>query len=895
VLTSSARLSRHLLREVTEARIANGLRVWPTPDILPLDAWFCRMRNERLYSRGPGNAVPVECILTQEQEHELWIESIRRSAGADASVPAEEAAGFAQDAHRTLVRWNVPFDEAACGGKYDAFAFLRWRTEFIRACDREGFIDSARADSRLLDTMAEERSMLPRTVLHAGFDIPRPELEILRAAFNAAGARFERLETQGFQPEISLTTYSSIEEEMDAAACWARGLIDSGSGERIAVVAPDLSEIREALDRIFTDILDPAAVTTADVNRGRLFDISLGPALSSDPPAAAALRLLELLADEFPCHEVGSMLRSPWIAGAEAAERALLDARLRRKAGLVQTTRDIVETHRFRDETTGEYIRIAPDFVSRLERMRTPPARQTPSAWARTFRQQLELFGWPGDRRARGNEYKSVADWNELLDTFASLDPVAAQMDLRGALRALRRLASKKIAQRQAAGTGLQIVGLFEAAGMEFDHVRLIGMSADAWPRAARYNPFLPYRLQERYDIPFCTPESAFRLSRMLLESLISRTRHTVRVSRAARKDDVELAASPLCRMFPERPAESLSYGTHAELLREAGRMNAGMEPLLLDLQDEMAPPVASPEIFPGGTRIFESQSVCPFRAYAEARLRSKPLEEPEHGLPAKLRGTFAHEALCELWKTLASHDRLTSLPREGVESAVREAVSRALAPFADDERFAGYLAAESTRLLRLLPAWLEIEKQRAPFTVLRDQLERSHRHSFGNITFEFRVDRMDELEDGGRVLIDYKTGAAETRAWLDERIEGVQLPLYALSLPERVAAVAYAKLAPDRLGFGGVAVTEGILPRVASSIRKGRSATRDEGMDWTKLLAHWETQIGKLCDEFSSGVANVSPKNGLDTCEYCGQMPLCRIHDAPPSTAGEPDTPGEE
>lgn len=53
-------------------------------------------------------------------------------------------------------------------------------------------------------------------------------------------------------------------------------------------------------------------------------------------------------------------------------------------------------------------------------------------------------------------------------------------------------------------------------------------------------------------------------------------------------------------------------------------------------------------------------------------------------------------------------------------------------------------------------------------------------------------VDRVDQLEDGRRIIIDYKTGAAiDTKNWASERLSEPQLPIYAaLASSEPVAAV---------------------------------------------------------------------------------------------------------
>ena len=53
---------------------------------------------------------------------------------------------------------------------------------------------------------------------------------------------------------------------------------------------------------------------------------------------------------------------------------------------------------------------------------------------------------------------------------------------------------------------------------------------------------------------------------------------------------------------------------------------------------------------------------------------------------------------------------------------------------------------------------WLDVETLREPFEV--EQLEQgSEVARIGGLEFRVRIDRVDRLADGSRVLIDYKTG----------------------------------------------------------------------------------------------------------------------------------------
>ncbi|MDV7395176.1 PD-(D/E)XK nuclease family protein, partial [Arthrospira platensis SPKY1] len=87
----------------------------------------------------------------------------------------------------------------------------------------------------------------------------------------------------------------------------------------------------------------------------------------------------------------------------------------------------------------------------------------------------------------------------------------------------------------------------------------------------------------------------------------------------------------------------------------------------------------------------------------------------------------------------------------------------------------------ESRRLERLLFGWLAMERERPHgFRVVATEL---HQHlDWGGLPIQVQIDRIDQLDDGQCLIIDYKTGASvDTRNWLTEHLTEPQLPLYAV------------------------------------------------------------------------------------------------------------------
>ena len=126
------------------------------------------------------------------------------------------------------------------------------------------------------------------------------------------------------------------------------------------------------------------------------------------------------------------------------------------------------------------------------------------------------------------------------------------------------------------------------------------------------------------------------------------------------------------------------------------------------------------------------------------------------------------------------------------------------------------YLILEARRLQTGVLDWLNLERQRAAFRVV--ELEQRKIFEAGGVRVRLSLDRIDQLEDGSHVVLDYKTGQVGPARWFGERPEDPQLPLYGVACrasdsDTALAGVAFAQIRPDRAGFIGVVREAGILP----------------------------------------------------------------------------------
>jgi ATP-dependent helicase/nuclease subunit B len=517
----------------------------------------------------------------------------------------------------------------------------------------------------------------------------------------------------------------------------------------------------------------------------------------------------------------------------------------------------------------------APLLVERLERLAAfrksdlflPKAA---SAWARSFSEALRIAGFPGERSLDSAEQQALDKWHELLAEFATLERVTAKLGFVAALQRLGAMARDTVFQPQAHDVPIQVMGILESAGQEFDHLWIMGLTDKQWPLAARPAPFIPVRLQRAAGIPQADAVTSLELDRRITHGWMESAAEVV-VSHARMEKESELAASPLITSIALVPIEDLAIAAVATL-RDAMRGSAALE----TLQDGTAP-VPDAASRTGGTRLFRDQAACPFRAMAHHRLRSDPLETPRPGLDARDRGTLVHEMMRAVWQRIQTRDRLMALQGAELQALLVTCADEAIACVrrqALDGRF-GLL--ERVRLVKLAREWLDLERRRGDFEVVATEQKRVM--SFGGITVNVRLDRLDRI-DNGPMVIDYKTGACKTSDWMGERPEEPQVPMYASSVAG-VAAVAFAVVKSGDSRFRGISRVPEAIPNVCT-IDKDRAGKRLY-RNWDHLVEGWRGALDSIGKGFAAGDARVDPKRGPTTCENCDQHMFCRIAEKAP------------
>jgi ATP-dependent helicase/nuclease subunit B len=871
VIASSARAARALRRMHAESQRNEGLTAWPSPDILDWESWL-----NRLWNRKVRSGLESRLLLTPLQEQQVWVRLVKPAIEGRRLISPAGVADLAQDAYALLHEYRAfEFLSPGQADGPDVESFRDWARDFERACRNEGWLSRSTLPLALGDAVPADQLEAPPKVLLIGFDRVTPSQQSVIEAFRAQGRAMEMNQSTEIVPAEPKLLVAAVDKRDEIAACalWVRGeLAALGPAARIAVVAPGVATVRAEIDRVFRQVLAPAAVAIS-ARSSLPYEFSLGVSLEEVPMARSALLLLRWMEQELLPDQVSWLLLSGFLCEEqdELLPLAEFDVKMRSRA-MRQPEQDL-----------DNFLRSAPpDKLRRglqhARRLLSQNDSLNFAQWVHLAEQILEAVHWPGAHVLENEDFQVQARWTHLLDSVAALTFDGRMVSYKEFIEVLEHQARQTIFAAESQDAPIQILGPFEAAGLTFDALWFLGADDASWPAVARPHPFLPPWLQRAHNMPHADSTTDWKLAQQV----------TTRLERSAAKCVFSFPlqnANGVCR-----PSTLVTSGTVRIDAKEL-RASIGAEEYLTSeqfpvLQNDDEPAAILPwpvELDAGGAEILKRQAACAFQSFATRRLGARPMDATDWGLEPRDRGSVVHEILAGLWDALKTHDALLAARADNsLHAMVQEHVALGLKKYRErtleHSWSQAYLDAEQERIISLMEDWLEFEADRAGFTV--EAGEKKLPAAVGDLKLQVRVDRIDAV-DGGRVIIDYKTGMLAGVSWDGPRPDEPQLPLYAgFGEIEDLKGVLLARVRDDMMKFiGRVDDAKAVMPSDSKLAKPPYDAA---------MLQSWRSTLLDLGQQFLRGEAQVNPKQYPKTCEFCDLSPLCRIAENDPVSSGD-------
>jgi probable DNA repair protein len=784
----------------------------------------------------------------------LWRAVIARGDEALLLDPAA-AAEAARRAYQAMHEHGIPAARIAADDGDEARLLTRWIRRFEADCAAHNRVSAS--------------------ALLQGFDAaPEPIAWIDSPGWRPAVRRWlQRHAADPIRPEAAGTARAwrhlaaTPEAEAAAAAHWMREQRQADGEFRAWIHVPDLNQRRLEWVDAFDAELAPRRFGLAEAPLIAPYAVAGGVSLREHPPVRSVLEFLELSTGMVSFERFSVWLRSPeWHATSEeAGAAALLDVELRRRAPAEAPLPRWLELAQRLGEEPSRRAAARPvpalarlaDACAILERQR---AAAPCSVWVTLWAAAFERGPWSQRHRWSSGEFQAAERLRELMGSLAAAEATLGSRRPAEAARLLARAVGDTLFQGQTGVAPIWISGQALDPWLGYDAVWIAGFDARRWPPPVDPLPLLPVRLQREYGVIAASAEAQRGFALDLQQRWSGRAPCAV-YSYAADGDSPVAAPSPLLPVAAALSADPAPT-------RPLWRRSLAAAPVFERLSDEQGPPFGAPERT-HGIATLKAQSQCAFRGFATTRLEAADLELPVPGFNALERGILVHTALESIWRELRTHAALINAGAAALEGLIEAGVAAALRQVTP-RRDPGpqWQRRERVRLAPLLREWLDLERPRLPFVV--EHIEAGDEHArFAGVEFTCRIDRIDRLDDGARILIDYKSGQA-SRDWRGERPDNPQLPVYALLHRDALVAVAYGRVNAAECAFVGE------WDR-ADLFRRGGRATPLEGQpDLAALLGEWQRRVERIAGEFAAGRAEVLPT--ATACRHCRLQGLCRV-----------------
>ena len=696
----------------------------------------------------------------------------------------------------------------------------------------------------MVKLVVEGRLELPQKLTVAGFDRYTPQIEELLGAVAAAGTEVVRVSSPEAPESGTLAGFENSDAELRCAGRWAREALEKNPDQKIAVIATNLEQDAERCTRLLLEGLLPGWQFGSERHTAAV-NVSYGRRLSTYPMVSIALLLLRWLHADLSTRDVGLLLRTPMTGSVESSGRSRIELALRQIPDRRWSPRMLLRAMTGWEDCPDAQAWLS--CVRELDELRAElPRRCTPSSWASRVHALLEVFEWPGSGTLDSRDFQLLNAWRELLNAFARLDLVSQDLTAGEAVSRLAAMAGETVFQPESEGAVVDLMGPLEAAGMRFDKLWICGLDAEHWPPPGRPLTLVSRALQREYGMPDAEPQDTLDYASRVLERLTASAAEHV-CSYALADGDAQQTGTGLLAHYDSVDAESFDDpGWHAIDL--VGVVTSRM------MHSDPVPRVGRHETISGGASSLQRQFEEPFAAFAYGRLGIRPVYAIVPGLSASLRGSLIHDALFRLYRDRPTQADINAWGPDQLQERIVDAVQRAFSRHYRnaDPVLRALLDLETERVRMLLHGVVELDRSRDAFTIM--DAETSRALDIDGLRLQLRVDRIDRLDDGELVILDYKTGQERRFLSRDGMPKDLQLVIYACAVDEPVSDLGLVNIDSRSIGISGA----------------GRTFTPD--LDWASALQDWRNEVEAAAGEMSRGDVRI---NGLQSRQAARPLAL--------------------
>jgi len=824
VLAPTRSLANTLNEQVAGHNISQGCMVWEAPNIIIWGDYIKELwqLNRTLLNQEIG----AKHLISQQQSLLLWTRVIESSRREEQALTLLNVQQTVRAVHRSWVLmhdWQVTIESIEHDHVADTRQFTQWLISYKKLLRERGLIDQPLLLEALCNSEVKLNFPYQKLIFYAFDLINGAQKKINRLAIDQS-CEIEHRSPPERESESRFIEYTNSTSELMACFIAARRLIEQDSNCSINIVIHDLQDRQAQVQELARTVFYPSDSPLAIQQNSTVYRFSLGQRLNEWAAIETALSVIGLLKNYIKSVDLSFLLRNQFLAFSAKyrVECRLFDRWFKRQRSdnivldkLPELYQQCLAHYSERGQQIDDngflnalerLVEKRQELITQLEqaKQRDGYAALSFIEWVTVFEQWLEEWGW--STRTVGNELNTVQHqllnrWQALLEEIAGLTAVQRKAGMTKAVDLLQQMSRETMFLPKAMASPVLISSILEAVGRPADYCFVLGMN-DAFPPPPKNDAFVAQRLLANAGHPDMNADSSFVQAEKVVTNLL-RSMGKTQISYARQSDgdrEIHHQCSPLFR------AQTFEQSSAIDAQSEG--VNQTPEPLLFEeYQDTQGPAWADASRVKGGSKIFENQSNCAFRAFVTHQLGFQTEDEAEFGLDHLDRGNIVHHLLNLIWARLETQDNLKAQTQEALDylinDVIHQTVNNEKLGLSEDKQI--LLKHERPRLISLLRAWLAHEAKRPEnFQVIEREEERFAELS--GIQFKYIIDRLDMSDDGRTFIIDYKTGLVNRNDWVSEPIKSPQMPLYAVALSKAkkkaVSGIAYASVRQNEHKF---------------------------------------------------------------------------------------------
>ena len=465
--------------------------------------------------------------------------------------------------------------------------------------------------------------------------------------------------------------------------------------------------------------------------------------------------------------------------------------------------------------------------------------------WLIVINKLIKTWAFATDRSLTSSEYQLFEKYQNESLILNKLSDFHKKIGFIDAVNTLQTHLNSVVFQAKGGDANIHVLGALEAEGLFFDAAWISNMTSDFLPGALKTPLFIPAQVFRDYELPNSSFDAIDKNSKVTFQALKDLS-NNITFSYAKSTKSREQLPSP-CLHFEEFQEKTIK---------------AVMTRKLNHIDDYKAPNIDDYTI-KQGIKTLQNQMSCAFKGFV-GRLCIDDFDTLHIGIDRKQQGQLIHKVLETFFGEIRTGKELIELSDLALNDLIEKHVDLAILKIPKSN----FKLVEKTRLVKLINKYLELEKQRGDFEVIKT--ESTSEVDINGLKITTRLDRIHLLENNEKIIIDYKGGSVSVSKMVGNPIEQAQLPIYAIS--NTVDGVAFAAINPNDCQFKAITKNKSALPL--------KPQTKSKMPEWDIQLMDWNLALNSASDDFQNGIAKVLPTK--NACEFCDYDLLCRVEKSP-------------